>query len=384
VVANAVLRVASKLGRLIKGGTVLELKAFEFAYTRNRVRQVMVRSLASSFCVAAILLLANAIGANTQAPTAQIDRLLFVPLGGLEQWISIRSEDLSNPVLLVVHGGPGEAQWPAADIFKPWEKAFTVVQWDQRGTGHTYGRYGEKTPDVTLDRISKDGVELAVYLCRELHKQKIVVLGHSWGSLVAVHMVQLRSELFAAYVGTGQVSSWAASVNTQFDLHLARARREGDEVQVKKLEAIGRPDPTNTKQYFSLGSLISIMASSDQDWIKHLRRELPELKAREPEQAKNLEDGMMFTADRVLPDQVDTDLPKTACDIHTAFFVIDGQDDHVTPTSAAVNYFNCVKAPKKELVLIPNAGHFAWMTASDKFLEALISKVRPVVIARGA
>jgi len=89
-------------------------------------------------------------------------------------------------------------------------------------------------------------------------------------------------------------------------------------------------------------------------------------------------------AENELPDQVDTDLPKTACDIHTAFFVIDGQDDHVTPTSAAVNYFNCVKAPKKELVLIPNAGHFAWMTASDKFLEALISKVRPVVIARGA
>jgi len=92
----------------------------------------------------------------------------------------------------------------------------------------------------------------------------------------------------------------------------------------------------------------------------------------------------MFTADRVLPDQVATDLPNTACDIHIAFFVIDGQEDHVTPSSAAVDYFSCVKAPKKELVLIPNAGHFAWMTASEKFLEALVSRVRPVVIARGA
>ena len=343
----------------------------------------MVRSIPSSFCVAAILLLGTAIGASAQA-SAQIDRVLFVPLGGLEQWISIRGEDSSNPVLLVVHGGPGEAQWPAADIFKPWERAFTVVQWDQRGTGHTYGRYGEKTPDVTLDRISKDGVELAAYLCRELHKKKIIVLGHSWGSLVAIHMVQLRPEVFAAYVGTGQVSSWAANVNTQFDLHLAKARREGDEAQIKKLEAMVRPDPTNTKQYFSLGSLISIMAPSDQDWIKHLHNQFPELRAREPEQAKNLNDGMMFTAERVLPDQVDTDLHKTACDIHTAFFVIDGQDDHVTPTSAAVNYFDCVKAPEKELVLIPSAGHFAWMTASDKFLQALVAKVRPVAIARGA
>jgi pimeloyl-ACP methyl ester carboxylesterase len=93
---------------------------------------------------------------------------------------------------------------------------------------------------------------------------------------------------------------------------------------------------------------------------------------------------MMFTAERVLPDQVATDLPKTACDMRTAFFVIDGQDDHVTPTSAAVDYFNCVKAPKKELVLIPNAGHFAWMTAPDQFQEALVSKVRLVAIARDA
>jgi pimeloyl-ACP methyl ester carboxylesterase len=70
--------------------------------------------------------------------------------------------------------------------------------------------------------------------------------------------------------------------------------------------------------------------------------------------------------------------------MHTAFFVIDGQNDHVAPTSAAVDYFNCVKAPKKELVLIPNAGHFAWMTVPDQFLEALVSKVRPVAIARDA
>src|SRR5215472_1203600 len=158
--------------------------------------------------------------ASEKAPTP-IDQSSFVSLGGLDQWISIRGEDRRNPVLLVVHGGPGEAQWPMAEKYKPWEKLFTVVQWDQRGTGHTYGRYGEKTPDVTLDRMARDGVELAAYLCRELGKRKIIVLGHSWGSLVAVHMVQLKPELFAAYVGTGQVSSWEAVVNTQFKLLLA-------------------------------------------------------------------------------------------------------------------------------------------------------------------
>jgi pimeloyl-ACP methyl ester carboxylesterase len=350
------------------------------------MNQLIVRSLGSSFRLAAILLLANAIGANSQTPTAQIDRVLFVPLGGIDQWISIRSEDRANPVLLVVHGGPGEAQWPHAEVYRPWEKAFIVVQWDQRGAGHTFGRYGIKTPDVSLDRISKDGVELAEYLCRELGKKKIIVLGHSWGSLVATHMVQMRPDLFAAYVGTGQVASWMAMVNIQYDLLLAKAHKDRNQATVKELEAIRRPGPTSGDHWNFLGkyNFRSVWAPSDQEWLVHLRSKGAELKAREPEQFKNLEDGMQFTGEHVVSDQIATDLPKTACDIHTAYFVIQGQDDVITPTQAAVEYFKCVKAPKKELILMPNAGHFAFMTASDKFLEVLTSKVRPVAMARSA
>jgi pimeloyl-ACP methyl ester carboxylesterase len=85
-----------------------------------------------------------------------------------------------------------------------------------------------------------------------------------------------------------------------------------------------------------------------------------------------------------LPDQIATNLPKTAREIHIAYFVIQGHDDIVTPTQAAIDYFNCVKAPKKELVLIPDSGHFAFMTASSEFLDVLTSKVRPVAFARGA
>jgi pimeloyl-ACP methyl ester carboxylesterase len=345
----------------------------------------MVRFLAGSFRVIALLLLANAIGGNPKVPTAEIDRALFVPLGGIDQWISIRGDSTANPVLLVVHGGPGEAQWPQAEVYKPWEKTFTVVQWDQRGAGHTFGRYGIKTPDVTLDRISKDGVELAEYLCRELGKRRIIVLGHSWGSLVATWMVQMRPDLFVAYVGTGQAASWMALVNTQYDLLLAKARKDGNLATVKELETIGRPGPTNGDHWSFLNkyNFRSLWAPSDQEWLQHLRSQATELKTREPEQFKNLEDGMEFTAEHVLADQIATDLTKTACDIHTAYFLIQGQDDVITPTEAAIDYFKCIKAPKKELILIPNAGHFAFMTSSDKFLESLTTKVRPVAIARG-
>jgi pimeloyl-ACP methyl ester carboxylesterase len=314
-----------------------------------------------------------------------IDQSSFVVVGGIDQWISIKGEDRRNPVLLVVHGGPGEAQWPMASRYQPWEKAFTVVQWDQRGAGHTYGRYSAQTPEVTLDRIARDGIELTDYLCRTLGKRKIIVLGHSWGSIVAVRMVQLKPAPFAAYVGTGQVASWKDSVQMQFDLLLAKARVDGDLPAIEHLAAIGRPDPTNAQQYFDFTKgLGAAMPPADQAWLKSLRAGTPASLGVDPKDFQNLIHGMVFSAEHLLPDQMATDLPMTASEIGTAIFVIQGRDDVTTPTKAAIEYFERIKAPKKELILLAGAGHFAFMTDPAAFLAALIDKVRPVAIMRGA
>jgi pimeloyl-ACP methyl ester carboxylesterase len=342
-----------------------------------------VHSRALPPVLAALALLLLPVAAFAENPAAGIDQTAFVPIGGIEQWISIKGEDRRNPVLLVVHGGPGESQWPQADKYLPWEKAFTVVLWDQRGAGHTYGRYGAKTPDFSLDRIAKDGVELSEYLCHTLGKKKIIVLGHSWGSTVAISMVKLKPERFAAYVGTGQAESWSATMNTQYDMALAKAHQDGDAAAIKKLETTGRPDLADPKQAFSV-NIWPAMAPSDKAWIQGLRAQLPALQAKYPKDMQDYQDGFQFSIDHALPDQMKLDLPKTASKIDTAFFIIQGQDDIMAPTPAAVDYFNRVTAPKKELVLIPGAGHFAFMTAPDAFLAALTGKVRPVAIADGA
>lgn len=338
----------------------------------------ILRVLACWFLLGAIV--PSSIAAESSSTS--INQSSFVTIGGIEQWISIKGEDRDNPVLLVVHGGPGEAQWPEADKYVPWEKAFTVVLWDQRGAGHTYGRYGAKTPDFSLNRIVKDGIEVTEYLCHTLGKKKIIVLGHSWGTVIAIGMVQLRPELFAAYVGTGQAASWNATVNMRFDLALAKARQDGDAAAIKQLETQGRPDPNDPKQAFST-NIWPAMAPSDKAWIRSLRSQVPSLKAKYPKDFQDFEDGFNFSVEHALPDQMKTDLPKTANKIDTAFFVIQGQNDVMAPTKAAVDYFNGVTAPKKELILIPDAGHFAFMTAPATFLAALIDKVRPVAVARG-
>jgi pimeloyl-ACP methyl ester carboxylesterase len=98
-------------------------------------------------------------------------------LGGIEQWITIRSANRSNPVLLIVHGEPGDAQSSLRGAYTVYEKDFTVVQWDQRGAGKTYAKNPNSPPEP--ERVESDGIELAQYLCDYLGKRKILLLGHS-------------------------------------------------------------------------------------------------------------------------------------------------------------------------------------------------------------
>jgi len=174
----------------------------------------------------AMVLLCGGAKASDFATTTPIQEAKYVTLGGIEQWITIRGADRANPVLLLIHGGPGDAQSALRSTYAVYEKDFTIVQWDQRGAGRTYLKNPNSPP--VPERVELDGIELAQYLCAYLTKKKILLLGHSWGSHLGVEMVQRRPELFAAYVGTGQVGSWRASVRAQFDFMLAQSRRAND------------------------------------------------------------------------------------------------------------------------------------------------------------
>src|SRR5689334_20361206 len=179
--------------------------------------RVIVTALRFTFILTTFVLMNSAAGAhpsNQSTLATPIQEERFVTLGGLEQWITIRGANRMNPVLLFVHGGPGDAQSALRSFYQIYENDFTVVQWDQRGAGRTFGKNPNSPPEA--DRIESDGVELSQYLCDYLKKKKIIVLGHSWGSYIAIGMVQKKPDLFAALVGTGQVSSWRWTLQTQF------------------------------------------------------------------------------------------------------------------------------------------------------------------------
>lgn len=327
---------------------------------------------------------AHAAGSSEVCTGQALCQQRFVRIGGIEQWILIAGDSRANPVLLMVHGGPGLPQWPDAARFRPLEKYFTVVLWDQRGAGHTFGRYGVHTPDVTLQQIANDGLDLSRYLCRTLGKKKIVLLGHSWGSLVGVHMVQQAPQLFAAYVGTGQMADFHADALIQYRLILAKARRDHAVAELKALQALGPADPGNDRQYSAYRKYLpSVMAPSDLAYLKAQQSNAPALAAAYPKEGPDVGAGAKFSRPLLWPYVVKADLPKSAGTIDTAFFEIQGQDDVLAATQQAVDYFRVVQAPYKHLAIVPHAGHFALMTAPNAFFSVLVKRVRPVALARG-
>ncbi len=105
----------------------------------------------------------------------------------------IRGQRRDNPVLLVLHGGPGFAlSLVPRNTFFDWTKDFALVQWDQRGGGTTFGRSGPLDPAVTIERMALDGVEVAEFLRAKLRQPKIVLVGISWGSNIGVRIWPAR------------------------------------------------------------------------------------------------------------------------------------------------------------------------------------------------
>src|SRR3984893_952822 len=176
-----------------------------------------------------------------------IDEGQFVKIGGIEQWITIRGWDHDNPVLLFLHGGPGDVTNPwAFALFAPWEKLFTVVQWDQRGAGRTLRKTGSTVgPTITVDRMVHDGIELAEYLRKHLGKEKIIIVGHSFGSILGTRMARARPELFYAYVGTGQVADATKNNSANYEALLKKAKATADQRAIDELSRVG-PPPWNS------------------------------------------------------------------------------------------------------------------------------------------
>jgi pimeloyl-ACP methyl ester carboxylesterase len=315
-----------------------------------------------------------------------IDEAMYVKIGGIDQWIQIRGQDRDNPVLLCLHGGPGATWLPLTAVFAPWEKDFTVVQWDQRGAGKSLEASGSSIAStMSIQRMSDDGIELAEFLRAHLKKEKILLLGHSWGSILGVHMVLQRPDLFYAYVGTGQVAQMTRSQQISYDHLLEKARAASDKSSVQALVEIG-PPPFDRMQkvavYFH--QLEPYEVEPDRYAQSGLMGgaifNAPNFSLRDIlNRARGFERIPTWSLYQAM---LSTDLSSLGSTFKVPVFFFQGAQDEVTEASLVQEYFDKVDAPHKEIVLFEGEGHFAVLTQPGKFLKELDTRVRPLAVQR--
>ena len=317
-------------------------------------------------------------------------------IGGIDQWIHIRGQNVANPILLYVHGGPGTPMMPYERHFQtPLERDFTVVQWDQRGAGKTYVSNGGDAigPTLTFDRMKADAHELTAYLKQRFKRPKIFMLGHSWGSILGLPVALERPSDYYAVIGTGVVVDFRQGERVGYRHVLWEARRRGDREAITALESIApypnpRPGtrPVNGVNparvfrdhlirygHFTSTTKLNSFGELERYWLK-LAIDAPEYGLRDLASfvtvGPHLYDGLYasMNAYNVRALGMQTSLPV----------VVDGELDWQTPWPVAKRYVDDIASPYKAFYLLPNVGHAGPVDRPEQFAEVLRKKVRPL------
>jgi pimeloyl-ACP methyl ester carboxylesterase len=306
----------------------------------------------------------------------------YVRIGGVDQWISIRGQDMANPVILVVHGGPGGSMIANGYFLRGWEKEFTLVEWDQRGAGKTFARLGvEGSGKLSADGIAKDGVEVAQWVERRLGQRKVILLGHSWGTIVGSQMARLRPDLFSAYVATGVVVEADRGEQLNYDTLQRRLKAEGDAKALAKLAAIPRPPYTQAAQVSAERALVFAHPAPSE---RTLQSRVNSTAVISPD--FSLKDlwahgaSQQYSVRVLYPEIAAYSAYAHGTTFQMPVFIIQGDEDMQTPAVQAQEYFERITAPSKRLVLLAGGGHRAFYAMPDQFLSALLTYVRPVAL----
>lgn len=302
----------------------------------------------------------------------QIRQERFVQINGLEQWVTIRG-DSTKPAVLFIHGGPGSPLSPYAEaIYGQWEKDFILIQWDQRGTGRTFGYKApdELTPEylrshpLTLEDMTQDGIELSQYLLKRLGKQKLILFGSSWGSLLSVRMVQKKPELFYAYIGHSQLINPIAGALSAYNKVDQLARRSHDEEALAILRSIGKPPydtATNAGRFMRLVKKYQQKgaAPAPPTWFV-LAAAYDNKKDHQDRENGDDYSFVHYNGDSRLGIKsisASIDLFNEALDFKLPVYFIQGAQDIQTPAAMMKRYFKKIKAPDKKLFLLSKSEH---------------------------
>jgi pimeloyl-ACP methyl ester carboxylesterase len=315
-------------------------------------------------------------------PAAGVSESGFVTIGGIEQWVTVRGHDKTNPVILILGspgGGPGSTTSHVVQAFMPWEKDFTVVHWDARGSGKTFVKAGQTVgPDLTMDRLVQDGLELTDYLRQRLGTKKIVILAAGYGSVLGLKMIAARPDRFSAFVSAGLVVNPAAEREQYFHQRLVElATAANDQAALKDLAFSGwkvwdEGDDPKKRQ-----ALIGV--------YRRYRPPNPNYLGLAPgwtpDDLKAMRLGMLKGDEVLLPEFKTYDFSKLGVRFQVPIVVLQGEEDRFQPTPYAKAWLDKISTPKKAFGVIRGGGNHFMETHPEEFLALLLQHVRPLAVA---
>ena len=306
-------------------------------------------------------------------------RAEYVELGGIEQWVSMRGSSERNPIILIVHGGPGFSNAAHTSAFDSWQDHFTIVDWDQRGAGRTFLRNGpEGSGQISIERVAQDGIELGRYLARHFERERVVVLGLSFGTIIALKMVTTEPSLFQAYVGTGQLVNRADGDALGYRETLREARRVNNQEAVRALEVLGAPPWPDAETWNAAKGWAGRMTRPEDPSSRiRLNAMMEELldQGYAPEELKGIIDGARYTVSQLAPHQSDFDARVFATRLEVPVFVFQGENDLNTATGLAIEWFDAIEAPRKELHIVAGGSHGAFYANAEEFLTFVAGRI---------
>lgn len=348
-----------------------------------------------TLCAVSLLLYSNLVIADDIHPPAKsltacaspsqaIDEEGFVSIGGIEQWVTVKGDSCANPIILFLHGGPGNPLSAYSDdVYGAWTDSFTLVQWDQRGSGMTYGRSPpESGATLTIKQLADDGAELAAYLAGRFDKPKVILWGSSWGSILGVHMVKSHPELFYAYLGQSQGVSYRENQTESYAKLLGLVHAASDSASLAVLEGVGAPPWTDPRSFGKVRRVVRhyeskvAMPPPEHWWKRSAKYATPKVLA-DYEAGEEFSflafvglkgDGMFSTVD----------LPSLGAEFAIPMFFVHGAQDLLSTPEVAQRYYDSLKAPQKDFILVRNAGHDTNQEMVDAQYKVLVQHIMPL------
>ncbi|KXL51712.1 putative aminoacrylate hydrolase RutD [Anaerotignum neopropionicum] len=298
-----------------------------------------------------------------------ISELGKIEINGTKLAVMIRGYQKDNPIVIVVHGGPCCSEIPYIRKYQEsLEKEFTIVHYDQRGSGKSYNFF-EDYSSLSPSLLVEDLIELSSLISKRFDNQKIILMGHSFGTYISMQAIAKEPQIYEAYIGIGQVADKIISETDNLYYCIEQAKLQNNQSDVSYLESLQ-------------ASIVAGEIITPRDYVRKYGGA-----ARQINETKDMMEGILFNPeynlldafryslgvirfqDGLMKNQSEIPITHLVQNVDIPIYFVMGKYDHMTSTSAAKEYFDVIDALQKEFIIYKNSAHYPQLEEKETFYQ---------------